>query len=123
MCEVSLMTDDELASLVARLSVARIRQFEYRTHGMEIRILFNGARHDVIRASETGIFHSTHPLAGKLCAPKGEVVAQGQILAYLRTGTVLRPVIAPRDGRVRKQLLRDGAVAGHGDALYLFEAG
>lgn len=121
MFEASPMTHDDLVSLIARLSGARIREFEYKTDGREIRILFDGERRDVIRSSETGVFHSIHPLAGRMCAHEGEVVARGQILAYLRVGTVLRPVVAPVRGRVRKQFLRDGTVAGHGDALYLFE--
>lgn len=116
------MTHAELVSLIARLSVARISECEYKTDGMEIRVSFDKARRDVIRSGERGIFHSKHPLAGKVSAREGEVVAQGQILAYLRTGTVLRPVVAPLKGRVGRQLLPDGAVARNGDPLYLFEA-
>lgn len=116
------MTHDELVSLIARLSVARISECEYKTEGMEIRVSFDKARHDVIRSGERGIFHSKHPLAGKVSAREGEVVAQGQILAYLRMGTVLRPVVAPLKGRVGRQLLPDGAVVRNGDPLYLFEA-
>ena len=115
------MTHDELASLIARLSVARIRECEYKTDGVEVRVLFDRVRHDIIRARETGVFHSKHPLADEVCAREGEVVPQGQILAYVRTGPALSPVIAPLEGRVGKQLLPDGAVVDLGDPLYLFE--
>lgn len=116
------MTHDELVSLIARLSVARISECEYKADGVEIRVSFERARHDIIRSGERGVFHSKHPLARRVTALEGEVVAQGQVLAYLRMGTVLRPVIAPRRGRVGRQILPDGAVAGYGDPLYLFEA-
>jgi len=116
------MTYDELAALIARLSVARIRFCEYKTDEMEIRVLFDGARHDIIHSRETGVFHSRHPLAKTASPRDGEVVAKGQILAYVRTGGVMRPVTAPLEGRIRKQLLTDGAAAGYGDPLYLFEA-
>jgi biotin carboxyl carrier protein len=116
------MTHEELVSLIARLSAARISECEYRTDGMAIRVSFGKALHEVIRSGETGIFHSKHPLAGNVSAREGEVVAQGQILAYVRRGTVLRPVVAPLKGRVGRQLLPDGAVARNGDPLYSFEA-
>lgn len=116
------MTHGELAALIARLSVARISECEYKTDEIEIRVSFDGARHDIIRCSEAGIFHSKHPLLEGVCAREGDLVARGQILAYLRTGMVLRPVIAPFKGRVDKQLLPDGAAAAHGDPLYSFEA-
>jgi hypothetical protein len=114
------MTRDELASLIARLSAAQIREFEYEAGEFRIRVLFERGR-SVIRSCEQGVFHSKHPLTGKACAQVGEVVARGQILAYLSIGTVLRPVIAPLKGRVGKQLLPDGAAAGDRDPLYLFE--
>jgi hypothetical protein len=115
------MTHDELATLIARLSVAQISECEYKADGLEIRVSFERTRHDLIRSGQTGVFHSKHPLAWKASTREGELVAQGQILAYLRKGTVLRPVLAPVRGRLGRQLLPDGAVAGHGDPLYLFE--
>lgn len=115
------MTHNELAALIARLSAARIRECEYKADGMEIRVLFDRARREMIRSREAGVFHSKHPLAERVCVREGEVVPQGKILAYLRIGSVLRPVSAPLEGRVRRQLLTDGAVVGYGDPLYLFE--
>jgi biotin carboxyl carrier protein len=139
------MTFDEIASLIARLMIAQISECEYETHGLKLRVLFDRARAVpssesvqstsirvplrrgkpsnvyVIPSGEMGIFHSKHPLAQKVGAREGEVVSQGQILAYLRTGTVLRPVIAPLKGRITKELILDGAVVGYGDPLYLFE--
>lgn len=116
------MTHDELAALIARLSAAGIGECEYKAGETEIRVSFERERRGIIRSDETGIFHSKHPLGGEVSVCEGELAVQGQIIAYLRKGTVLRPVIAPFDGRVRKQLLHDGAAAGHGDPLYLFEA-
>lgn len=115
------MTHSELASLIARLSVARISECEYKTDEIEIRVSFDGARHEIIRCEEAGIFSSKHPLLADGCAREGDLVVRGQILAYLRTGMVLRPVTAPFKGRVGKQLLPDGAAAGYGDPLYSFE--
>jgi len=115
------MTYDELAALIARLSVARIRECEYKTDGMEIRVFFEVARRDIIHSRERGVFHSRHPLTATVSTREGEVVAQGKILAYVLTGAVMQPVIAPLEGRVKKQLLPDGAVVCHGAPLYLFE--
>lgn len=75
------MTHDELGSLIARLSVARISECEYKTDEIEIRVSFDRTRQDVICSGQTGVFHSKHPLAGMVSAREGEVVAQGQILA------------------------------------------
>ena len=114
---------DQLEQLIELVEQSRLRELVYTDGETSIRLVKreHGARHDIIRSGQTGVFHSQHPLAGKAAAREGEVVAQGQILAYLRMGTVLRPVIAPRRGRVRKQLLRDGEMAGCGDPLYSFE--
>ena len=112
--------------LIALVEQSRLRELVYTHGGTRIRVVGRegppGAVTSVmIRSGAIGVFHSKHPLAGTTCAREGEVVAQGQILGYLRTGAVLLPVIAPRRGRVRKQLLGDGAAAGRGDPLYLFE--
>lgn len=115
------MTYDELAALIERLSAARIRVCEYKTAEIEVRVLFGGARHDIIHSHETGVFHSRHPLAKTASARDGEVVAKGEILAYVRTGIVVQPVTAPLEGRVRKQFLSDGAAVRYGAPLYLFE--
>lgn len=119
---------DQLIELVAR---HRLRELVYTNSRTRIRLVKQedapgtavaSSQSGLIRSGGTGIFHSTHPLGGKVSVREGEIAAQGQIIAYVRMGTVLRPVIAPFDGRVRKQVLPDGAAVGHGERLYLFEA-
>lgn len=112
-----------LDQLIALVEHSCLRELVYTSGSTSIRLVKreDAARRDIIRSSEAGVFHSNHPLAGRAPARQGEVVAQGQILAYVRVGAVLRPVVAPHRGRIGRQLLTDGAVAGCGDPLYSFE--
>jgi biotin carboxyl carrier protein len=49
---------------------------------------------------------------------EGEPAKQGQILAFLRAGDVLTPVVADRDAVAVRPLAQDGALVGYGDVLF-----
>ena len=75
------------------------------------------------RASETipaphiGLVLTAHPLDADAAAlPR--LVRRGEVIGYLKAGAVLRPVVAPSDGVLSRQLANEGALAGYGTALF-----
>jgi len=58
-----------------------------------------------------------HPLHEAPLAPPGSLVRAGQVLALLRIGVLLRPVLAPTDGVAGAALAENGTLVGYGDGL------
>lgn len=78
---------------------------------------------DAPRASETllaphiGVFRAAHPRDAEAAAlPR--LVRRGEIIGYLKAGALLRPVLAPSDGVLSRQLTDEGVLVGFGTALF-----
>lgn len=72
-----------------------------------------------ITAPAAGILLAAHP-DRVAPPPQGRAVAAGEVVALLRVGPCLRPVLAPGAGRLGPALLPDGTLAGFGTPLFAF---
>ena len=117
------------AWLTAWLSATDIDLLELRGEGIELRLLREGDRVDVLApgqgiapaqpalavvAPSVGIFLHSHPLHDAPLTMPGQAVAAGETLGLLRIGALLLPVIAPQAGTVAGHLVAHGTVVGYG---------
>ncbi|MBA3042558.1 MAG: acetyl-CoA carboxylase [Alphaproteobacteria bacterium] len=78
-------------------------------------------RAETVAAPHIGLFLPEHPSSAKDAAlPR--LVRRGEIIGYLKAGAVLRPVVAPSDGVLSRQLARTGALVGYGTPLFELHA-
>jgi biotin carboxyl carrier protein len=74
-------------------------------------------RAETVTAPHIGFFLPEHPSSPKNAAlPR--LVRRGEIIGYLKAGDLLRPVVAPSDGVLSRQLAPKGALAGYGMPLF-----
>ena len=73
-----------------------------------------------IQAPHAGLFRSRHPLDDTPAAATPRPVRKGDIVAYLQVGALLRPVVAPQDGRIGPPLVAEGAVTGYCSPLFAY---
>lgn len=72
---------------------------------------------ETLRAPHIGLFRGAHPLDADAAAlPR--LVRRGEIVGYLKAGVLLRPVLAPSDGVLSRQLVDEGALVGYGAKLF-----
>lgn len=72
---------------------------------------------ETLHAPHIGVFLATHPLDTDSAAlPR--LVRRGEIIGYLKAGALLRPVLAPSDGVLSRQLADEGVLVGYGTALF-----
>lgn len=72
---------------------------------------------ETLRAPHIGLFRGAHPLdAGAAALPR--LVRRGEIVGYLKAGVLLRPVLAPSDGVLSRQLVDEGELVGYGAKLF-----
>jgi len=72
---------------------------------------------ETLLAPHIGMFRATHPLDADAAAlPR--LVRRGEIIGYLKAGALLRPVLAPSDGVLARQLADEGVLVGYGTALF-----
>lgn len=70
----------------------------------------------VITAPAIGLFDPVGPWADAL--PEGQKVRKGEIVAWLKAGSVYRAVTAPDDGHLGPACVPAGALIGYGTRLY-----
>lgn len=71
-----------------------------------------------LKSPGIGFLCVKHPLTDLEPVREGEPAKQGQILAFLRAGDVLTPVVADRDAVAVRPLAQDGTLVGYGDVLF-----
>lgn len=59
-----------------------------------------------------------HPLTGLEAIREGEGVKKGQILAFLRAGELLAPILSDRDAVAILQAAAEGALVGYGEVMF-----
>lgn len=72
----------------------------------------------VLKSPAMGLLCSEHPLGAWPRTEPGQAVTAGQVLAFLRLGEVLLPVLSDRHAVVAAQVASNGAIVGHGDPLF-----
>ncbi len=70
-----------------------------------------------ITAPSVGILLLSHPLHDAPLAPTGQPVAEGQVIALLRVGGLLLPVVAPANGVLLRFHAAHGTTVGWGTPL------
>lgn len=76
---------------------------------------------ETITAPHIGVFLPEHPSSTRGTAlPR--LVRRGETIGYLKAGALLRPVVAPSDGVLSRQLAPEGALAGYGTPLFELHA-
>ncbi|SDD50703.1 Biotin carboxyl carrier protein [Variovorax sp. CF079] len=71
-----------------------------------------------LKSPGIGIFCVKHPLTGLEAMREGGGVKKGQILAFLRAGEMLTPILSDRDAVAIRQASAEGALVGYGDVLF-----
>ncbi len=126
-----MISAEELSRIEALMVRHEIRSFEYQHNDQSIELSRKGGQIEMaqqqaqpkadkpmsIHAPTIGLFQARHPLAAENPAFPRQA-RQGEIIAWLRVGTVLRPVPAPRDGLVGPPLCPDGKLVGYGEQLF-----
>ncbi len=78
-------------------------------------------RAETVTAPHIGFFLPEHPSSQKNAAlPR--LVRRGEVIGYLKAGALLRPVVAPSDGVLSRQLAPKGVLAGYGTPLFELHA-
>jgi acetyl-CoA carboxylase biotin carboxyl carrier protein len=131
------MFGDQLRELSAWMAAAGIDELELSGPSLRLQLARDGGetipdrtrdqqfgeppRHDqplsIVAASSVGVFLDRHPLHESALAPAGTPVRAGQIVGLLQAGTLLVPVLAPRDGRIGATLVPHGTLVGFGTSL------
>ena len=65
-----------------------------------------------------GMLLLSHPLSALAALKEGDQIAGGQLVALLRVGELLTPVLATSDAVVSRVIGKEGALTGYGDALF-----
>lgn len=79
------------------------------------------SRAETVAAPHIGLFLPEDPSSAKDAAlPR--LVRRGDIIGYLKAGAVLRPVVAPSDGVLSRQLAPKGELVGYGTPLFELHA-
>lgn len=71
-----------------------------------------------LKSPGIGFFCVKHPLTGLEVIREGEGVKKGQIVAFLRAGELLAPILSDRDAVAIRQAAEEGALVGYGEALF-----
>ncbi len=127
-----------IAFLAAALEAAGVGGIEIDRPGRKLRIVVgrdapvaaplvqtmqetSGAVSEKVAASIMGVFHSHHPAAATAPSALPLEVASGEIVGFLRIGSILLPVNATKTGVLTRRLAEDGSVVGYGDHLFEYE--
>jgi biotin carboxyl carrier protein len=117
---------DMIERTVRRLEHEHVSTFECEHENLYLRLTFGGAHAqpanaeirreesvEIVKTLIAGVFMSAHPVGPRTHAvTSGAPVRSGQIVGYLQVGPVLRPVTAPRDGILGRQLVDDDVLVG-----------
>jgi acetyl-CoA carboxylase biotin carboxyl carrier protein len=128
MTETSGTIYDAIERTVRRLEREQVSTFEYKDERAYLRLALGVVPDatpersmETVKTPVAGIFLSTHPLArGKSETASGSPVRAGQIVGYMQVGPVLRPVAAPRDGVLGRQLVGDDVLTGARQPIFEF---
>jgi hypothetical protein len=108
------LQERKLLRMMARHGVAELY---YSNADQSISLEIEADLHPEIVCRQAGVFLHRHPADGSTGRfPRN--VRKGDIVAYLKAGAILVPVIASDDGWLPQPLLDDGEVAGYGDVLF-----
>ena len=81
-----------------------------------------GAAANTLAAYRSDLMLASQALEGGLvdadAAALPRLVRRGEVIGYLKAGAVLRPVVAPSDGVLSRQLADEGQLVGYGTALF-----
>lgn len=74
-----------------------------------------------IVASDIGVLRLTHPQHDKPFIVPGAPVLQGQVVAFLQVGEILREITSTVSGILGQSLAKDGDLIGYGQAVFELE--
>lgn len=124
------MKVEELHQVVRWLEEARIGVFEIESDGCRVRIVQGNPvsvtiddgedRGDgvIVAADVPGTFLVQHPQHAGPIAPVGESVRAGDVLAFIKIGSIYAPAIASTDGTLAKILTVPQTLVGFGTPLF-----
>jgi acetyl-CoA carboxylase biotin carboxyl carrier protein len=123
---------DAIERTVRRLEREHVSMFEYEDQDVYLCLTLGGPGADratreikpgksaqTVKTPAAGIFTSAHPVDRRKSATgSGTAVRAGQIVGYLQIGPVLRPVTAPCDGVLGRQLIDDNVLVGARQSVF-----
>jgi len=132
MTEMSGTIYDAIERTVRRLEHEQVSTFEYQDENVYLCLTLGRAgaalanlkpnsekSAEAVKTPAAGIFTSAHPVSHRKSAVASRTpVRAGQIVGYLQVGPVLRPVTAPRDGVLGRQLIDDDVLVGAQQSVF-----
>lgn len=137
------MSPEFIEQLVGLLKGSSIMEFEYEQGGSCVRLRLDQdvhqlgghqavSEHEVlphapnvlkkhIVASDIGVLRLTHPQHDKPFIVPGAPVLQGQVVAFLQVGEMLREITSTVSGTLGQSLANDGDLIGYGQAVFELE--
>lgn len=132
-------TPEVLAELAAHLEAHNVRSLEIKTADGQLEIVAAAgsarsadrspatptpARTEtaLAKAPAAGIFLPSHPSRPAVSTEVGKAVTQGEIVAFIKTGPVLLPVVAEKAGVVAAVAAEPGTLVGYGTPLFKAKA-
>lgn len=122
------MTFEEIEAVVRRLDGQGIASADIRAGGAHLRLRFASEEafepapaerpSSPVAAPSPGRFRPVHPLEGAPRFAPGDVVRQGETIAFIEANGLLLPVIATADLTLGQALANDGDAVGWGTPLY-----
>lgn len=135
---MNMPVEQDLSAVVQRLRMSDVSYFECEGPDFLIRLHFarrpeksdiravpppparpgNTAPAGILRSPGMGMLLLSHPLSALAALKEGDQIAGGQLVALLRVGELLTPVLATSDAVVSRVIGQEGALTGYGDALF-----
>lgn len=137
------MSPEFIEQMIGVLQGTSILEFEYEEQGSCVRLRLDrdtdqvGAHEAVagqeallsipvsskkrIVATGIGVLRLTHPQHDKPFILPGSLVQEGQVVAFLQAGALLREITSSVSGVLRECLVEDGDLIGYGQAVFEVE--
>lgn len=127
------MASNDIQRVIALMEKHGIGAFDYEQGSIAIRLTrgsagaisagterpeSQNAPTALIRSPCVGHVLHAHPASATGPAPLPRAAAKGDVVAYIRTGTTLRAVIAERDCLLQRAVASEGEGVGYADPLF-----
>ncbi len=129
------MKSEDIARIIDLMERHGIAEFEYESDATHLKLNRDAEATNVPQVGEAsltalqpdqtaisspgvGWFLISHPATTLVPPALPRRVEKNEIVGYVRTGALLRPVLADRDCQLLHALQADGAPVGYGEALF-----
>lgn len=111
------MTPSDERRLLRMMARHGIAEFDFMAAGRTISLQLEPKLHPEIRCRQAGFFLHRHPTdVNPTVFPRA--VGKGDVVAYIKVGALLLPIVSSVDGWLPEPLRAHGEAVGYGDVLF-----